>query len=284
MFACPLNRWPPETPLIMNDTGVVFSGGHLFRGQANIPNMISYDMSRILITGKKYIDSAFYKAIYGNALDDFLHHIDRALTALNTSYGTFHGEQFYLSYLVYQVAPKYFAGEASIANVFATLRNPYWDVDIIQLAYDIQYSTLAFSKRFHTEDFRAKKLQSILIQNNTDLKNGYINDIPIYVYASGNKNLFMLHRLYRHAKKMIKKPFISITPVKCEDWTKWYTNHLIEPVDELITEDCILTNYIRWDYLKKIKQSKNIQFIKKIITAEIILNLINNRWIFSENF
>ncbi|MFX0198609.1 MAG: hypothetical protein ACFFCW_21010 [Candidatus Hodarchaeota archaeon] len=98
---------------------------------------------------------------------------------MGKEYGKLSEPESYLSYMLYEVSPKYFAGELAIAKHFTTLRIPAWDKDIIALSYSMENSTLSFSqflphyKRGSTEEMI---LQAYLISKN----GGILREISVY--------------------------------------------------------------------------------------------------------
>ncbi|NIO43854.1 MAG: hypothetical protein GTO41_29125, partial [Burkholderiales bacterium] len=65
------------------------------------------------------IDATFYTRIFGNRFEEFRSRIDRVLDDLEQEYGEFQDPEAYLSYLMYEAGPRYFGGQAAIANTFS---------------------------------------------------------------------------------------------------------------------------------------------------------------------
>ena len=268
------------------------SGDHLFRdhikGQGNIPVIINNDMMLILQTGKIDFNDEFYKYMFSkNSYNDFKEYIRNVLENLKLNHGKFNFGETYMDYLVYEAAPKYLGGDASLANNFSNFRSPYWDSDIIQLSYDIEFSTMGFSERLSKKDkYRECCLQAYLVQNNTQLSEIMYRGVPLKMYSNNNKFIFNIYRL---AKKVPKK-FLTVLNEKSnppfDNWGLWYNTALNDEINKLITKDSVICKYISWSFIKQLKEKANRQklekldclFLGKIATAEIVLKLIESGW------
>ena len=58
----------------------------------------------------------------------------------------------------------------------------------------------------------------------------------------------------------------------------WFENALSPTFNEIINENSQILNFIEKKYINLIKETGNIQYISKIVTTEIILNLIKSKW------
>ena len=268
-----------EFPVII--TGV--SGDHLFRdhinGSGNVPSLISSDMMQVFKKGQTFISTSFFRKAYGDNINNFEHHINNVIEELKAKYGQLNSPESYLSYLVYEITPKHFAGEAAIANNYSTFRTPYWDEDIIQLSYEIEYGTLGFSESLRKKDtYREKILQAFLVQNNKYFSEASIYGLPLNLFANNNKLLYNANRAIKRGPKKIKS-FLRPRPIPpLEDWSNWYNTILDREINNLISKNSLISNYLSPEFLKEIKQEKNTHWLGKIITAEIVLTLIKNRW------
>jgi asparagine synthetase B (glutamine-hydrolysing) len=254
------------------------SGGQFFRGHGNVPAIISRDMCELFSPDLKSGNQDFFIKLLGSNYDDFKGHIEQTREDLEEMNGNFSSPESYLSYLVYQVAPKYFGGEANIANNFVTFRNPYWDNEIIKLAFEIEFSTLSFPRRFMEDDFDARKLQATLIYQNEKFRNSPIHGVPVSVFMTGNKILFHFYRLLNNGPKKLKNKLLNRSTPLIENWKLWCKKYVDKEIDSLLSETCFLTEYLDWEAIKKIKENRNIHWLAKIATAEIILALIKNGW------
>ncbi len=266
-------------PLVV--TGV--SGDHLFRdhmrGLGNVPALISSAMMRIYREGMNGCHEEFFKKTYGDNYGGFETHIRNVLSNLQTRYGTFDSAESYLSYLIYEVAPKYFAGEAAIANHYSTFRTPFWDTDIIRLSYEIEFATLGFSEHLDRKDkYRECVLQASLIRNIKHIPHVPFRGIPLHLYSSNNKILYTLYRVFNRGPSKIKSLLIPTRYPLPEDWSMWFDTVLSGEIDRLIGKDSLISNYIQPEFLRELKQKKDAHWLGKVITVEIILNLLKKRW------
>lgn len=266
-------------PLVI--TGI--SGDHLFRdhimGSGNVPAIISSDMMQIFKKGEMHISKDFFKKAYGDDFNKFEQYIYQVVQNLQIKYGKLNAPESYLSYLIYETTPKHFAGEAAIANNFTTLRSPYWDTDIIKLSYEIMYGTLSFSEFLSKKDkYRERVLQGFLIQNNKYFSDIPIYEIPLKYYSNNNKILFHLNRIIRRGPHKIKSFVNPVPHSPLEDWSNWFNTLLTKEIERIISKDSLLLNYLGWEFLQGIKAEKNVHWLGKVLTAEVILNLIKKRW------
>jgi len=202
---------------------------------------------------------------------------------LKGRYGDLQTPEAYLSYLVYEVTPHYFAGEAEIAKNFGTFRSPFWDADIIQLSYDIEYSTLGFSKSLPFKDkYRECVLQASIMQKNKRLSHIPINGIPLRFYSADNKLYYNLARSILRAPGKIKSMLSKPAYTAPEDWRRWFEVVLEERINNLITKESFITEYLDWKFIEGIKRSKDTHWLGKILTAELVLRLFDRGWKMSE--
>jgi asparagine synthetase B (glutamine-hydrolysing) len=261
------------------------SGGQLFRGDSHVPSLISFGMERLLSTGDVHIDHDFYSAVFGERFGEFEKHLMDTAERISTDYGDFSRPEAHLSFFVYEVGPKHFGGEAAIADNYTIFRVPYWDKDIIQLAYEIEYSTLEFS-HFSTkkDEYRENVMQAYLISQNPGYKNIPIKGLPVTVFASDNRLLYQLNRAIRRGPGWFRRRFF-FTSLAVEDWLNWFKYVLNSEFDKLLNDDSIITNYIDAKFIFEMKELcsarpsiSSIHWLGKLVTLEILLHLIENEW------
>jgi len=268
-----------KCPIII--TGV--SGDHLFRdhvrGTGNVPAIISSDMMQIFKEGTPFMSKSFFRRAYGANFGEFQQHIYDVLQDLTTKYGELNVPESYLSYLIYEVTPNYFAGQAAIADNYSTLRSPYWDADIIQLSYEIEYSTLGFSESLFKKDkYRECVLQAYLMQSNKTFSKVPFHDIPLRFFSINYKFLYNLYRTVRKGPNKVKSILKPTPHPPLEDWQNWYDTRITKEIGKLISKNSIISNYLTSEFIEEIKHEKDIHWLGKLVTVEIILRLINNRW------
>ena len=253
------------------------SGGSIFRGGGNIPSVISKELGVYFSTGKIQIDDLLSSAFIDKEVS-FKKHIENCIKKINTFYGKYNDPETYLLFQCYEVAPKYFGGELAIANNFVSLRVPFWDHELIKLSFSTNYSTLKFSKFREKNKFSFSKniLLSKIISGNPKLKFSFIQGMPVILYATKSIFLFKLSKLFIRGYAYLTGYRPSKTPL--EDWNKWFDKNLKNEFEEILPKDNYLKNYLTDEYINNVMKSNNIHLISKIITSEIILKLINNKW------
>jgi asparagine synthetase B (glutamine-hydrolysing) len=267
-----------QFPIIV--TGL--SGDHLFRdhimGGGNVPSLISSDMMQVFRTGRVHISKSFFRKAYGENFSNFEDHIYEMLDFLKSTYEGLHRPESYLSYLIYEIAPKYFAGEAAIANNYSTFRTPYWDTDIVKLSYEIAYGTLGFSESSVKQDkYRQCVLQTFLIQRNETFSKIPLHHIPLKLFSNNDKLRYNLYRIIQRGPQKIKKVLKPFHP-PLEDWSTWFDTVLDREIAKLISKESLISYYLTAGFLEEVKQKKDVHWLGKIVTAEIILRLIKDRW------
>jgi len=256
------------------------SGDHIFRdhirGRGNVPSIISsYFMD--YIQGKK-IDTCFDNCIYNFQTDERIYLID-VIKKMNYRYGDLQHEEGYSNFLMYECGPKYFSGEAAIASQFGPFNSIYWDNRVVNLLYEIENSTLGFSKKFKEKNyFREKYLQSNIINKLAFKRSHYYCNLPVSIYASGSL-------LYYHFAKILLRGFPKIYSLffekknyPLENWDLWINGTLDSQFRDLILNHSYIQNHISLPIIKSIMKSNDFRMKAKIAHIEILLRLIENNW------
>lgn len=256
------------------------SGDHFFRGHGNVPSIISADMEKTFLNNRSHINHQLFRKIFGRTYSEFENHINNTLTYIRTNYGQFSSPETHLNYLVYEVAPKYFAGEAAIANNYTLFRCPYWDMDIIKLAYDIFFSTLSFSRfsRAKKDTFIENVMQANIIKSNKNFANIPVRSIPLALYTGNHRILFRLYRIITRGPRRLRNKIFPTASPPLEDWKGWYKQTLRQEINSLLGPGCFTANYIDMAFIEEIKRTTNTHWLGKLATIEIILKLIKNSW------
>ena len=122
---------------------------------------------RSTANGRHSVDVPSYTRMFGDRFAAFNDRIESSLDSLEDEYGEFQDPEAYLSYLMYEAGPRYFGGQAAIANSFSTFRTPFWDPDIIELGYRLQDATLGFSATGPSkDDYRETLIQTAIVAAN----------------------------------------------------------------------------------------------------------------------
>ena len=260
------------------------SGDHLFRdhirGIGNIPYLISSQMMDIFHGMEIIPNTSIFKNIFGIQYQEFKFHIRKVIKELKQLYGELNTPESYLSYLVYETGPKYFSGESSIANNYAKYISPYWDSDIINLAYEIEHSTIGFSEKYIKKDkYRECLMQAFIIEQNKKLREIPIKGgIPIKAFTCNRRIVYEMYRaLIRGPLKIFSIARRKHT-VYMENWELWLNETIKNEIKKLFTKDALIRKYLDDNFLDNVTKSKNIYWISKIATAEIIIGLVKNKW------
>jgi len=253
----------------------------LFRGHATSPEIISSGLAVLFYGGKIEIDKDLWSSVLRDEYLVFKEYIINKLETLRDEYGDFSFPEHHLSYLMYEVVPKYYCGEMKIANNFTALRVPGLDPQIIELAYSIKKSTLYFSD--YAEKVHDKRerliLQSYLFKELSPrfMKIPVRNTRPDFVLKG---NIF--YQFYRIKEGLLNK-MLNLFPknreIPLEDWQAWLNGIHKEFIDKLIfSKNSRIRKYFKNEYLDQLKEKRELQEIGKLGTAEIILRLLENNW------
>jgi asparagine synthetase B (glutamine-hydrolysing) len=265
------------SPYAVIMTGV--SGDHIFRdhiqGWGNVPHIMSADAAAQHRIGRHGVDASFYTSIFGDRFTTFNDRIERALDGLEQEYGEFKDPEAYLSYLMYEAGPRYFGGQAAIANSFSTFRTPFWDPDIIELGYRLQDATIGFSATAGIKDeYRETLIQTAVVEANDVVGRLPYKDLPISAYASGNKAVFQAHRLLRKLRSLVRRRSF----VYSEDWHLWYQTVMKNELGRLLGEDSRMRAYVSAEFIDRAVADADVHWLGRLITAEHTLRLIESRW------
>ncbi len=273
-----------------NDTknSILISGiaGDFMRGDGNTVGatisspIISLGMASFFKKGNIEINKENYSDVFKKNYDQFELHVEKTLKRIENLYGSHHNPQTFMLYDIYEVFTKYFGGEMAIANNYFTFRAPYLDKDVIKFGFSSKISNLGLSPYLHRNkkyhNYKKNVFQTKLIGTNSQYKNTYIRGMPIWIFSKNNYLFFKISKIFVRGIAYFKRERLKSTPL--EDWNYWFKNSLNEEFDTILHRDCLLTKYIDFKNIEKIKKSDNILFISKIVTTEILLNLIKNKW------
>jgi hypothetical protein len=226
--------------------------------------------------------NAFWSSLLGGNYPSFEEHITAKLRSLRSDFGDFDDTEHHLSYILYVLSAQYFCGEMKIADHFTTARVPSWDSEIIDLSYSIKQSTLSFSQfSEHVRgDIKELVLQSYLFKKYAPrFAVAPIGNTRPDIVLKG-KTMYQLYRLYsglmRRAASVVSR---SAERPPLENWNAWLNESHRGFIDELIfSKDSRIRGYIGDQYLEGLKANRDIHYIGKLASAEIILRLIENRW------
>ncbi len=251
----------------------------LLRGGHASPDPISYDIEKIFKEGDLKIKGDFWFDILGERYFQFNKTITHELKQLKKAFGDFKSTEHHLLFKMYLQGPHYFSGELKIAEKFTTLRVPSWDTKIIELAFKIKESALTFSS-FTGEKRSGRdivKLQSHILSKLAPkfLRIPVRNTRPDIVLKG--QRAYELYMLFTLIIKRINSFGKKSSPL--EDWDNWLNILHKDFINRLIfSEDSRIKNYIDSNFLKKTEELRDIHWIGKFVTAEIVIRLVENRW------
>jgi asparagine synthetase B (glutamine-hydrolysing) len=262
-------------PLIIS--GVALD--ELFRGHYTTPNPISNDIANLFQTGKVELDDSFWSNVFNKDYTEFRSTIINHINYLKESFGDYTNSEHHLLYRIYLQGPEYFCGEVKLAEHFSTVRVPAWDSHLLDLAFSISDSTLSFSSFLDNKYSNQEivRLQSYILSRKQPglAKLPVRNTRPDIVLK--NYWLFKAYTLFRLSVNKIQ--YIGKRPSPLENWDFWLNKSHIKFVDELIfSRSSRINEYLSKKFLFRLSTNRNTHWIGKLVTLEILLRLINNKW------
>ena len=100
--------------------------------------------------------------------------------------------------------------------------------------------------------------------------------MPVALYAYGSKSLF-------RASRPLIRGWDHLTGFKypkndLEEWDYWINQILINFLEEKVSGESKILNYIDENFVKEVFATKNIESMAKLVTVEVILELIDSKW------
>jgi len=176
---------------------------------------------------------------------------------------------------MYEAGPRYFGGQIAIANTFSTFRTPFWDPEIASLGYRLRDATLGFSTNLaRKDDYRETHIQAAIVAASERVSRLPYKNLPIGVYASGNKFIYQAHRAIRKLDSMIRRRSF----VYSEDWSLWYRTAMKKEIQELLGDDSRMRAYVSAEFINRAIADSDVHWLGKLITTEYTLRLIENQW------
>jgi asparagine synthetase B (glutamine-hydrolysing) len=270
---------PPDAVL----SGV--SGDQVFRGHGNVPSIVSNLMDQVFRTGRTpcnllaTIAAAFHQA------DPCYKHICDVLAQLQTDQGDLSLPLAHLNYMVYYVPAEYFSGEATIAGQYVDFRSPFCDPEIIDLAFRIPLSTLKLSRFLSNRKNNRQKnfLPARLISSHPRLAALKIHGRPTaaymgpLAYALSSAHLKLTSSLRRMKKRNVDRKQLPL-----EDWNRWFGSVMWPSLQELLGKGANIEEFCRRDFIDRSLTERDIFWLNKLVSSEIILRLVRNGWVLSQ--
>ena len=189
-----------------------------------------------------------------------------------------------LTYAQYELAPKYFGGEHSLADNFVAMVSPFWDADIRALSYNSNLSTLTLTPFIYQRFpyWKRESLFSYILSKHNKFQNLPVRGLKPKYYAHGNKYAYIGAKLYfRGLQKILKTIFpslnVNIPPEKNNEWVyKYLLPKLLE------NKSLYLSEYLSADSIHNICKPRpfdktSFHLAGKIVTAEMLLTLIHGK-------
>ncbi len=243
-------------------------------------SILSAPLKEFFRTGKVMLDENLFKKILSKRYSEFIEYIRKSLNKIQNLYGDPRSPEAKMSYITYQANPRYFGGEIAIAGNYFKIRQPFLDYDLVRLAFETEFSELGQRERFingKDQSFIKFRMLSKLIKSNSKLKSTYINGMPIALYALGNKPLFKVSRPFIRGFDYIFNGYRA-PKEDLENWEYWFGTTLKNEFDKYLNESSLILNYIDKEFMFSVKESGEMQLLNKLVTTEILLNLIRNGW------
>jgi asparagine synthetase B (glutamine-hydrolysing) len=262
-------------PLIMSGIGM----DGIFRGHSLPPAIVSWDMADVFRNGRVQLREPFWREVLADGYPLFREKILEKMDWLQQSFGDFDAPRHHLLFKLYVTHPELFGGELKIAENFATVRVPAWDDDLIDLAFSIKESGLSFSEfSGHKRGDRAEvRMQAyILEQCSPALARIPIGKTRPDILGKGSL-YYQAYRIYRGFFNRFKALTSRYSPL--EDWEKWLSVTHRGFLDDLVfSSGSLIRDYVGRDFLANIERSRDIHWMGKLGTAEIVLRLIKKHW------
>ncbi len=94
-----------------------------------------------------------------------------------------------------------------------------------------------------------------------------------------NNTVYNMYSIYRRIYFKIEKTLYSYNHTYLENWNHWINYDVRSQVDNLIfSQNSNIRNYISSKFLKRLCAERQYKWIGKLVTVEIILRLIQNKW------
>jgi asparagine synthetase B (glutamine-hydrolysing) len=254
-----------------------------FRGHACSPFLVSFAVANLFKGGKREINKEQWSSVFKTDYSLFEEHILQKIEYLENNFGNLKSTAHHLSFILYEISSKYFCGEIKISNNYTTLRVPSWDSKIIDLSYSIKQSTLSFSE--FSEHIRGGKEEVVLQSYLLNKLSPRFAKIPVQLerpdinFKGGT--FYYIYRIYRFVMDKILMDILhpKTKNVPLEDWNNWLNKTHKDFIDNLIfSKDSEIGKYIKTEFLEKLQNDREIFYIGKLATIEIILRLKKNNW------
>ncbi len=256
-------------------------GGDRIRAQnTSDDSILTSGLKKFMHDGTFFIEGNLKGLFKDNG--DFEAHIHKCFDWLNKVYGGVPSAERTLSISNYEVVPRYFLGEVNIVNNFFKYRLPFLDKKVFGISYQTDNGKLGFNYYSNARlKYKRNVLQSKVIYQNNKYKNVYLKGLPIKYFAKNNYLLYKIVRLIIRGKDVIINKNSKSTPL--ENWKEWFNVVLKDKIGLKINQNSRINKFLNYDKVSEIKNSDNVVLISKLLTAEMIIELIDNNWGLDKN-
>jgi hypothetical protein len=263
----------------IDDDAFIVSGvaGDLYRA---IPlseggSMVSSGISSFIKKGKIVFEDD-HRNLFEESYIKYEDHIKSVFSAMSKNYGD-DKVQFRCNFSIFEIYSNYFGGEFSIMDKFFTFRLPFLDRILTDVIFKTTCSKLGndFEDSCPTNYYK-NILQARMISGNGKFKNSWINGMPVNSYAMNDYQLFSILKYFvRSADFLVgRRP----SRIKLEDWNFWINRVMERDIQDIFENESYLKKYISSSAIKRILKGEDIVLKSKIVTAEILINLLKNKW------
>lgn len=257
------------------------AGDHLFRdhlrGTGNRPHILSRDLHATLQSGRYAADEALFRQLLGHDYEEFDAHTRQAVGRLEEAYGPLGDPEAYMNLLIYEAGPKYFAGESEIAGHWFHVERPYMDPDLAELAYASIFGVAAVSRHAPGQDrFHEKYFQARLIAENPAMGMLPLYDRPLRTYLSRRKWRYHFDSARLAPRRLLER--LGPPRPLLETWDQWFAVDLRQRIGNLLGDDSLLGRRMPAGAIRAVANGADTHLAAKLATAEILLELVGNRW------
>ena len=147
------------------------------------------------------------------------------------------------------------------------------------MAFTVAQGTLGLSERLPSKDrFLECELQGHLIRRSPHYSRAPVKGASAAAYARGNRIFYRLERLLRRGPGWLARFGQKRTKPLLEDWEGWFAGVLADEIQHLLGPEARLSAYLQPEALTRVLNSGDLQWTGKLVTAEIVLRLMENGW------
>jgi hypothetical protein len=256
--------------------------GTQLRGSAQFPDLISAEVAEHFRGQGSALDMDYWRAIVGKDEVDFSEFISSRLKLLKEKFGPFESPEHHLTYIMYPASAHYFCGELVLADHFTTVRVPAWDSKVVDLMYAIEHSTLSFSKFVkQNQSLHSKQmvLQAYLLKSfSPALYRVPVRGIHPSAIIAGEFP-YQAERAYRAVMRRILDRSAKSESVPLENWDVWLFDRNRQFMTGLLqSSETLVGDFVERSFIDQVIANRDVRLLGKLLTTEIILRLIRNRW------